>query len=277
MSIYVENSTRFGLVRNGFIWKPDFQATRDESYKWTGSETFTCHLKDVTKLLPLKGAPCELEGFTFLTVDSVRVQNIEGDLAEVTCVYGGYNDNENNYNFDDEDFYVYNLQISLDEEPITTLYKFHDDTNTGAITKSEWTIIRNYLDGTFQPIFDDSDAESRYNFRFSTDTNTPPTTVASVTSTLGKKLVDYLTVGPEKYKVPRQIWRVTYNSKSKPKAALLNKVGKIADPPGAPEIANNRNWLFMGLNMEESKGIFTITEEYQLSDLGGFDPFIYTS
>jgi len=270
---HIENSTIFGLERNSLIWNTDFRATRDDKNKWVGSETFTCHLKSLTRLLPSKGAACQMEGFSFMTLTDLEVRNNEGDTAEVTCNYSGFQDGEDAGNDDNEpelEDYVYDLQITTGEEPVTTLpkYVFGDD----KISKEEFWIIRNYLEGKFEPILDDN---KDYTYDFLNSDNNVKGVKHTISSVQGKELVDLLAVGLDQYLVPRQVWRATYVSKKLPSGTLLNKVGKIWPAIGAPEIADNRDWLFNGASMQESNKLYTITLEWMLSGLGGWDDRVY--
>jgi hypothetical protein len=268
---YTEKSTHYGLKRNGLIWNCDFQASLDVKGKWVGSESFHCNLKDVTKVLPALNAECQMEGFSFLVMTGIDIQNIEGDLCEVKCSYGGFQTG-GDFTFNDDDpntydNYVYDLQIQPSDEPIETFYKFHKD---DPIPKEEWIIIKNYISGLYSP-----KPLSVYDFILSGDEATSPTSMGSVTSEMGKKLVDYLTKKQTSYRSCTQIWRVSYTTLKRPSASKLNAVGTTKKPPGAPSVASGRDWLFNGLSMQQNDKVFTITEEYALSDLGGNDAFLY--
>jgi len=261
-----DSATIYGIDRNDYIWNPNFKVRLDSKGKWTGSEGYTCRLADVTKLLPKIGAYCTLAGWNFLTVTEIEVENIEGDLAEVNFSYSSYQEggdfqfNENNLNN-----YTYDLSIQASDEPITTFHKFRID---DPISDEEWLIIKQYIDGLAKP----KDGTDKYTFISVADETTE---LGEVTSEEGKKLCDFLAVGVETYYVPRQIWRITYTSRSRPSASDLNDVGKIGNPKGAPSLAGGRNWLLNGLNVTESDKIFTITEEWLLSDIGGWDEYLY--
>lgn len=268
MSDYTETATIIDLDRNEFIWNPTFQAKMDTKGKWTGSESFTCRMKDVTRVLPTVGSYCQMEGFSFMTLSEFAIQNIEGDLCEVTCSYSGYS--ENQFTFDTDtpsnlDNYVYDLQIQQEESDIGAFYKFLVD---DPIPKAEWITIRSYRSGLYSIL----DAA---NYTFYATGDKTKAQVAAVNTTLGRKLLDYLAVGVESFIWPRQVWRVSYTTKDRPAAAKLNDVGKITTPPGAPALAAGRSWLFTGINVQENDKIFTISEEYLLSDIGGWDTFLY--
>lgn len=259
-------ATIHGLDSGGYTWNPDFQAKLDSKGKWTGKESYTCRLNDVTRLLPKIGAKCTLTGWTFLTMTEVEVNNIEGDLAQVTISYSSYQEG-GDFQFNDSNLnnYVYDLQIQTNEEPIQTFYKFYKD---NPISSDEWSIIRKFINGTVQTV----SGGDGYTFE---TVGGEPSEVGSVSSDAGKKLVDYLAKGVESYYLPRQIWRVTYTTTSRPTASLLNDVGKIKTPKGSPNISTYRNWLFNGLSIQENDKVFTVTEEYILSDLGKWDSYLY--
>lgn len=267
MSEYIEKATIKNIDRNEYIWNPDFSAKMDDKGKWTGSESFTCRLKDVTRLLPTMGAACTLEGWEFLTVNSVSVENIEGDLAQVTLNFSGYQ--EGNFTFDDNNLnnYVYDLQIQTGEQPLITHYKTL--ASYGDMTDEEKLHLVKYINGTWDRVENDA-TNSLYKV------GAEELTTFTFTSNDGIAFLNYYTVkGRESFYYPSQVWRISYTTKSRPSQAKLNEVGKIKEPKGAPNVSQGRNWLFQGLSVSEKDRIYTITEEYLLSDVGGWDPYLY--
>lgn len=265
MAEYIERATIHNLDRSEFIWNPDFQAKMDDKGKWTGSESFTCRLKDVTRVLPTMGASCTLEGWEFLTTTSVSVQNIEGDLAQVTLNFSGYQ--EGNFTFDDNNLnnYVYDLQIQVGEQPIIT----HPKTIApyGDMTQDEKNALVKVLTGEWKgnktaSIKKASSQDDKESLTF--------------TTTDGIKFYDYVVnQGIESFYLPSQVWRISYTTKSRPDSDKLSDVGKIKKPKGAPNFGDDKNWLFQGLSISENDRVYTVTEEYLLSDIKGWDTYLY--
>jgi len=268
MSTYIEKSTIKNLNRNDFIWNPTFNAKIDSKGKWTGSESFTCRMKDVTRILPTLGSACQMEGFGFLLASDVSIQNIEGDLAEVTIGYGGFQDNNFTFNENNLNNYTYDLQIQSSEDNIKS---FVDFTETGAVTNEEKILINNFDIGAFVQI---PVSEGGNGYKLCAAGDSTYSSVGEVTSVEAKKLMDYIANGVLNYYNPKQVWRVSYTTRSRPSGSDLNDVGKIGDPRGAPSVTD-RDWLFLGLSVSENEKIFTITEEWLLSGRGGWDAKLY--
>jgi len=252
-------------IQSGFIkWNPDFQASEDDKGKITASESFTCRLSDVTQLLPVSGSTCQHPGWTLLKYNGFNVENIEGDLAKVNVSYIGYRGEDGDFDFDNEEIvngYSTELGITTGEEPIETNYRFKD------ISTAEKKTIQKVKNGQLE-----EDPGTPYSYRPPGDPSATPETISS---DLGKELVDLILKGITSFLQPGQIWRVTYTSKNKPSSAILNKVGKITSAKGAPSVSESRNWLFIGCSVSESARIYTITLEWQLSGPGGFITNLY--
>jgi hypothetical protein len=83
--------------------------------------------------------------------------------------------------------------------------------------------------------------------------------------------------GIDSYNRVGSIYRTSYVSKTIPSSAELNAVGKIKTPPSpAPTAPNDQEYLFVGLSWNKTAGVVTVSEEYQLSGLGGWDPDLYS-
>lgn len=82
--------------------------------------------------------------------------------------------------------------------------------------------------------------------------------------------------GIETYLKPGGIYRVSYCSNSIPDPELLERAGKIFSPPNpCPSPPSGQNYLCMGISWVKEAGVVRITEEYQLSGQGGWDPDLY--
>jgi hypothetical protein len=256
---YTPKSTIKGL--KSFEWNSDYTASRDEKEKWTGSESFTCKLNDVTKLVPSTGTACQLQGWSFMKVSGVKITNIEGDLAQVTCEYGGFQDGD-----DPDDTskvkYTYELGIVTNEEPIESHPNYKD------VDDEELVIIQNVKSGKYQLV-----AGEEYKYTNISDAGDDEE--YEITSTEGRELIDFISKGVESYLAPSQIWRATFTSKKLPSASILNSVGKVTSAEGAPTISSGRNWLFLGCNVSEENKIYTISYEWMLSGAGGWSDELY--
>lgn len=83
-------------------------------------------------------------------------------------------------------------------------------------------------------------------------------------------------MGIDSYLKPGAVYRKTYVQEDIPSAAMLNKVGKIVTPESpAPSPPTGWDYLLMGVSWNKQAGVVTVTEEYQLSGPGGWDPDLY--
>ena len=102
----------------------------------------------------------------------------------------------------------------------------------------------------------------------------PPETITGAS----RLLYDKKRRSIESFMKPGGIYKKSYASESIPGAALMNQVGKIVNPGSpAPNAPTGQNYLGIGVSWIKSAGVVTISEEYQLSGPGGWDPDIYDS
>lgn len=261
--MYDKRATIQGLPNGQIEWFNDFTANRNSDGKWTGSESFQCRLANAAMLIPVKGFPCTLPGWEFLKTTDVDVKNIEGDLALVTLRFGGVLEGDDGGDGGDETLdensYTYELGITVGDEPVEQNFHF------ATVSKEEKKIIQNIKIGKYE-----QKKDVPFTYLDSQDNE------FVIASDLGKELVGYIIIGVDTYLHPGQIWRATFTSNSLPPASILNSVGKITSAQGAPPIADDRNWLFLGINLTETDGVFTITYEWQLSGPGGFITNLYS-
>lgn len=259
---YNSDPTILGIQTGSFIWNPDFSATQDEKSKWIGSETFTCRLEEVTSLLPVNGAACQLDGWGFMLFTGCKVENIEGGLATVTCNYAGTQ--EDTFEFEDlDDSKTYEMGITTSQEPIMAHPKYKD------VAAGEKQILQNVLNGSLKQV-----SGSQYDFIPMSDHD--KTEKFTITSDLGKELCEKIQKGLDGYLQAGQIWRVSFVTNTMPSTNILNAVGKITSAVGAPTVANDRNWLFIGCNMNQKDRVFNVSYEWQLSGDGGWDEDLYS-
>lgn len=267
----------YGLDKGQLKWVQGFRASRNDKNEWKGSESFECLKSDLTSLLPLKGAPCEYPGFSFMTATEVDVENLPGGYDRVNVKYAGVG-SEGDFTFDDEDYeeefdkYNYDLSITTSTEPIETHPKFRD------ISLEDREIIFNILNGNLtrsEAIVADELSEP-YKFYRKDEPQAQNNSYDISDDTDAQALVDYILNGVLSYLRARQIWRVSYNAPGLPAANILNHVGYIATAKGAPALADDRNWLFSGVDASFQDGMCATTLEWILSESGGWDSYLYT-
>ena len=83
--------------------------------------------------------------------------------------------------------------------------------------------------------------------------------------------------GIDSYLRSGSVYRKSYVSNDIPRSSLMDTVGKIQNPGSpAPTPPADQEYLFVGLSWNKTAGVVTITEEYQLSGIGGWDPDLYS-
>ena len=91
-----------------------------------------------------------------------------------------------------------------------------------------------------------------------------------------KKLWEKKRRGIESYLKPGAIYKKSYVSDTIPGTSLIARAGKIFEPPSpCPPSPPDQEYLCMGITWTKEAGVVHITEEYQLSGLGGWDPDLY--
>jgi hypothetical protein len=168
-----------------------------------------------------------------------------GGIARITTIYKGVlADNP-------EELAQLDFSRTVSQEPIESHPLFALPRADPPVSPTEYTIIELALQNAAAP-------------------SPPLTGKAEILYNLKLKGVDsYLRSG--------SIYRRSYVSKTIPSASILNDVGKIKTPPSpAPAAPNDQQYLFVGVSWNRTAGVVTITEEYQLSGIGGWEPLLYS-
>jgi hypothetical protein len=279
------SATIAGLPLRTIEWNSDFKANKDQNNKWSGSESFTVNAEDVTPFIPNIGAPSQHPGFTFMTINSVDVNNNEGNTYVVTCNYGGITPSDDlNQNPDNTDTtttstssvsstsnsetqYTFGetrasrgLGVSVSNQPIQTHKKFK------YISDADMLIIQEIKAGTYKKV--KSPANTYIDDSDKTKVGTPYT----FTDAAAIKLISYNAKGVTTYLVPNQIASRTYTSASLPN---VGKVGYMDSPNGIGGGSAN-DWIFSGVNATKNGSVYEITEEWMKSGPSGWDPYLYS-
>jgi len=98
----------------------------------------------------------------------------------------------------------------------------------------------------------------------------------SAWNAITRMLYDKKRRGIESYLKPGAVYKKSYVDDSIPTSSLLSKVGKIVTPDSpAPTPPSGQDYLLMGVSWTKQAGVVTISEDYQLSGPGGWDPDLY--
>jgi hypothetical protein len=255
-------SNALGIPLNPYLGN-DFTVEIDNKAKWSGTDTFTGKFSNIQTYLPTIGGACPRLGWEFLSVESLRIDNIHGDLCTVSVVYTGSNNADFEFDSATSNDFTYELAITSSEEPIETHPRYRKPAD---VPVAEKEIIGNVKLGMLKRV-----TAGQYQFKDIHDDQ-----IYTISTTLGKELVDFILAGVVSYLHARQTWRERYQNNSLPSSARLNKVGKIDVPKGAPSVSDGRNWLFVGMNASQEGDIFTIVSEWELSGDEGWYSQLYT-
>lgn len=167
-----------------------------------------------------------------------------GGIQKVTSVYRGVWNN-----LDPEDLAQFEFSRTTCEAPIETHPRFALPFNNPPVTPTMLALIDLALQNSQDPV--------------------GLTPVATVLYNKKRR-------GIESYLKPGAVFKKVYVSDDYPDSSLMEMVGKIVELESpAPTPPPHQNYLCMGVSWTKTAGVVTITEEYQLSGPGGWDPDLY--
>jgi len=167
-----------------------------------------------------------------------------GEVFAVTCTYRGIvADNP-----------VVYMQQSFDgtlsSEPIATHPKFAHPVSSPPVLPAEVVAIENALANHQLYTIDFPDATAE-----------------------GVKLFTYMLRKQDSYFCVRSNYTQSYTSRNIP--SDYSALGKISNPPGAPNLPDSENWLFSGLSWTKAGGVVIVKREYMASGRLGWDSYLY--
>ena len=226
--------------------QPDYTVQIDQEGKWSVTQVFLCHRNSAVALMPRPGSVHP--EVPFVAVSQVTAQVTEGDLAEITCVYTGAEESNDE---DEQANAVYTIGLSLSEEPLLTHQRYKD------LEEEEIEALQAIASGK------------------DTDSSGAPYK-DQVTSELGQEALEKIQRGQVSYYSPKITWRESFVRDNGVKNSDLNKIGEIDDPSGnPPSLAQDRDWLLHGVTQTQEGRSYRIEREWLASDRGGWDPDIY--
>lgn len=260
-------SKNIGLKQQAVLGN-DFTVSLDSKGKFTASDSFTAPYAQVQQFLPLLGAPCQRTGWTWLVCEGYTIEPQHGGVCKVIVQYNS-SGNDGSFDFDTaaDSRFKYSLAITSSDEPLETHPKYRN------ISQDEKELISNVKTGLYERSNKTSTHQDFYKFKHTQDKSAA---VLSITSDLGKELIDFILKGVESYLMPRQTYTVRYNHYNLPSSSMIGKVGYIdTQPKGNPPTPSGRNWLFTGCNATQNGKLYTIELQWELSGDEGWEDKIY--
>ena len=204
---------------------------------------FKCPWVSILGLLPAPLTPHP--NFSSLLMYECEATREHGDIAVVTAIYRGVLLSNPSVYAQQE------FQLSSTSEPIESHPKFSYPPENPPVTAKQIGLIQKSLD----------------------DPN-----VALDSSITGEALLLYNKKrrGIDSYLRVGGLFRNSYINTTTP--SDYSKVGFIATstPTGAPTPPTGQNYIFTGFSWRKSGGVVSVTEDYQLSGMGGWDTDLYT-
>jgi len=168
-----------------------------------------------------------------------------GGIIRITSIYKGVLANN------PEQLAQHDFSRTVSQEPIETHPLFALPRSRPPVTPEEINTIELALDNAADPV--------------------------GKLSSRAQLLYDKKRRGIDSYLRSGSVYRKSYVSNNIPRASLMDTVGKIQKPGSpAPTPPADQEYLFVGLSWNKTAGVVTITEEYQLSGIGGWDPDLYS-
>jgi hypothetical protein len=265
-----------GIALNQIYPQPGFQPRRDDKGGWTATQDYII-LKQSWSNLTVRAKFSKgtsilvvdptLEAFwSFLTITDISLNHEEGDHLRITVQYQGAFAQYSDGDLSDDAEPVYRLEGRLSEASVTQHPKFE------ALSEDERNALGRMIRGELIYRSDGEDGPGIYDpnfggFKFDHD---------QVTSENGIKFRDFIMGGNSTYFFPTYTWTETTQGTNGLTAAQLNKLGKIATPRGnPPEAGGTRDWMLTSAFQEESGDLKQTALEWTMSDVGGWDDFLY--
>lgn len=170
-----------------------------------------------------------------------------GNIMAVTCTYRGVIVG-NKFTFSQQEF-----SVNTSSEPIETHPLFAQPVAAPPVSPTELATIQKFLDNNTVPVY----------------TKAVPNATDAGVMLYNKKrrgIDSYLSVGGT--------YKLSYIQATIP--SIYSGIGCIVlAPPLAPVLPGTRNYLYTGLNWRKQGGVISVSEEYTMSGIAGWDKDLY--
>jgi hypothetical protein len=275
-------ATILGLDSTSVRPQPAFRCQQSENGGWTASHTIIVTRAgfDTAGIQALFAKGSLLTGvdagiptfFAFLKITDVSVSAEEGELITLEVSAAGSSASQyelgDGTGLDIDSLPTYELRGQLSDASFSHHRKWlslsdEDKTYLGALLDGKY-----YYDittGLLMGIYEDA---------FLADY----VSINQLTAADAKSFAALIQQGQTTYERSQYTWTETTEGLGQLTAAQLNKLGLIATPRGTPpEAGGTRNWKLTSATQSQQGELYKTTLEWQLSDEGGFNSFLYAS
>jgi hypothetical protein len=275
----------FGIKPNGIIPQPDFKSSKSANGGWTASQSYMTKRgaldnPAIRALFPSGARATELDPnletfFSFLRLVEVSdISNLPGGFVSITASFAGMQPSsvggEGSVNASGEVAPTYSLR------GVARTKSFNEHWKWKELSEEEQIALGKLLTGEWKWGPDPDDLPGG-NYTYFDDPRLP-VEPDPITSENALKFASRIAKGITSYEGSSFEWSKQWQSTVGIQAAQLNKLGKIATPPGSPpDASGGRNWMLTSADQVQAGDgdyLFTNQINFTLSEQGGWDEFL---
>ena len=273
-------STILGLDSTSVRPQPAFRCQQSENGGWTASHTIIVTRAgfDTAGIQALFAKGSLLTGvdagiptfFSFLKITDVSVSAEEGDLITLEVNAAGSTAAQyelgDGSGLDIDSLPTYELRGQLSDAG------FQHHRKWSPLSSADKTLLGDFLMGKFTYNITD---QLLYQV---TESGADVVNAEQLTSADAKSFAALIQQGQTTYERSQYTWTESTEGAGQLTEPQLNKLGLIATPRGAPpEAGGTRNWKLVSASQSQQGELYRTTLEWQLSDSGGHNAFLYES
>jgi len=279
----------FGIKPNGIIPQPDFKSAKSANGGWTASQSYMTKRgaldnPAIRALFPSGARATDLDPnlenfFSFLRLVEISdISNLPGGFVSIAVSFAGMQPSsggggDGGVNENGEVAPTYSLRGVARNTSITNHWKFRQ------LDANEQNALGKLLSGEYAwgpDPFSEVGGNATYipgnlNVYLPTD---------PIISDDAKQFADFIASGITSYESASFEWSKQWQSTVAIPSEKLAKLGKIETPEGTPPtFEGDREWLLTSADqVQTGDGNFLFTNQlnYTLSEIGGWDDFIYS-
>jgi hypothetical protein len=273
-------ATILGLDSTSVRPQPAFRCQQSENGGWTASHTIIVTRAgfDTAGIQALFAKGSLLTGvdagiptfFAFLKITDVRVSAEEGDLITLEVNAAGSSASQyelgDGSGLDIDSLPTYDLRGQLSDAPFSKHRKWKP------LTNADKNLLGKLLGGELRYVLTDS---LLYQV---TESGAEVVNAEQLTAADAKSFAELIAQGETTYERSQYTWMESTEGAGQLTEPQLNKLGLIATPRGTPpEAGGTRNWKLSNASQSQHGELFRTTLEWQLSEEGGHNAFLYDS